>query len=257
MTRDDYEYRGLVAHAWDLLRGDTAAWPDRAFYLECIRRFGEPVLDVGCGTGRLLLDYLTLGIDIDGVDDSPEMLALCREKARTQGLQPRMHEQPLEALSLDRRYRLILVPSSTLQLVTDPAMAARAARRMHDHLRVGGAVVASMMTLWRPGMPLYNAIEEAAMRADGAQVHRLARAWFEPATGCERTEDVYRIIVDGEVVHEEVHRRAPATRSYTQAEARALFEAAGFQQVDLVSRFSFEPARDDDTLFCVVATAGS
>lgn len=34
-----------------------------------------------CGTGRLLLDYLAQGIDIDGVDNSPEMLALCRPDA--------------------------------------------------------------------------------------------------------------------------------------------------------------------------------
>jgi SAM-dependent methyltransferase len=214
------------------------------------------VLDVGCGTGRLLLDYLELGIDIDGVDNSPEMLALCREKADARGVQPSLYEQPLEALALGRRYRLILVPSSTLQLVTDPVLAAAAVQRLHDHLLDGGAVVASVMTLWQPGMALYNEFSQAATHADGAHVHRLARSWFEPATGCERTEDVYRLIVEGEVVREEVHRRAPATRSYTQAEARALFEAAGFQQVRLLSRFTFEPARDDDALFCVMASAG-
>ena len=73
-----YEYHGLMAEAWDLLRGDTSGWDDRPFYLELIRRFGEPALDVGCGTGRLLLDYLAEGIEIDGVDVSPDMLAVCR-----------------------------------------------------------------------------------------------------------------------------------------------------------------------------------
>ena len=71
-----YEYHGLMAEAWDLLRGDTSGWEDRPFYLELIRRFGEPALDVGCGTGRLLLDYLAEGIEIDGLDVSPDMLAL-------------------------------------------------------------------------------------------------------------------------------------------------------------------------------------
>src|SRR4030065_1563550 len=97
---EDYEYHGLLAETWDLLRGDTSNWEDRFFYLELIEKYGQPVLDVGCGTGRLLLDYLAQGIDIDGVDNSPEMLALCRRKAHRLGLQPTLHEQYVEALAV-------------------------------------------------------------------------------------------------------------------------------------------------------------
>ena len=79
----DYEYRGLMAEAWDVLRGDTSDWPDRQLYLTAIEHYGQPVLDVGCGTGRLLLDYLARGIDIDGVDNSPEMLELWRAPSAT------------------------------------------------------------------------------------------------------------------------------------------------------------------------------
>ena len=106
VEQNDYEYRGLMARSWDLLRGDTSKWQDRTLYLQQIRESGEPALDVGCGTGRLLLDFLGEGIDIDGVDNSPEMLALCREKAEALGLRPTLFEQQMESLDLPSRMAL-------------------------------------------------------------------------------------------------------------------------------------------------------
>lgn len=253
----DYEYRGLMAQAWDLLRGDTSGWVDRFRYLDLIREFGQPVLDVGCGTGRLLLDYLAQGVDVDGVDNSPEMLALCREKAKVQGLAPNLYEQTMETLALPRLYRTILIPSSSLQLVIEPAQVDEALRRLRAHLLPGGALVASIMTLWREGEPLESEWEKSVARPDGAVIRRVARSRYDPAAECEHTEDVYQVIVDGQVVAEERHRRSPATRSYTQAQARALFEKAGFAQIQLFSEFTAKPAHPEDTLFTVVARRAS
>src|SRR4030066_234753 len=117
MSELEYEYHGMMAQTWDLFRGDTSNWEDRKFYLELIREFGTPVLDVGCGTGRLLLDYLSQGIDIDGMDISPEMLDLCRQKAEAIGLKPALYESPMESMRLPRHYQTILVPSSSFPLV--------------------------------------------------------------------------------------------------------------------------------------------
>ena len=253
MTLFDYEYKGLMAQAWDVLRGDTSRWEDRFFYLDVIQRYGQPVLDVGCGTGRLLLDYLAQGIDIDGVDNSPEMLALCRAKAAAQGLQPRLSEQAMESLDLPRRYRTILIPSSSLQLVIDPAQALLAVQRLAAHLEPGGVLAAPLMTLWKPGDPLESEWEKAVVRPeDGATVRRVSRARYDPAAECEDTEDLYQIVAAGQVVREETHRRAPATRSYTPAQGRALFERAGLAEVQVYSGFTFAPLQPTDGLFTVI-----
>jgi len=253
MTLPDYEYKGLMAQAWDVLRGDTSTWPDSSFYLDLISKHGQPVLDVGCGTGRLLLDYLQKSIDIDGVDNSPEMLALCRQKARSLRLAPALYEQYLESLSLARRYQTILVPSSTLQLIIDPGQAAQSLQHLYQHLLPGGVLAASFMTLWKSGDPLYSEWEKSAQRpVDGASFRRVSRAWYDPQSETESTEDLYQLVVDGEVMGEELHRRSPATRSYSQAQARQLFEGAGFGRVDIYSEFSLEPVRPEDTLFTLV-----
>ena len=99
MTGPGYDYYGLLASTWDVWRDDTAHWSDRFFFLDVIGQYGEPVLDIGCGTGRLLLDYLAQGTDIDGVDNSGEMLAICRTKAQRQGMPaPALYQQRMEQL---------------------------------------------------------------------------------------------------------------------------------------------------------------
>jgi ubiquinone/menaquinone biosynthesis C-methylase UbiE len=253
MSLPEYEYKGLMAQAWDVLRGDTSNWPDRFFFLDLIQTFGQPVLDVGCGTGRLILDYLRQGVDIEGLDNSPEMLALCRHKATTLGLAPILYEQYLETVSLPRQYRTILIPSSTLQLLIEPAMVKQALDRLYAHVLPGGAVVAPFMTLWKTGDPLSQEWEQMAVRMeDGATFRRVGRYWYDPGSECTDTEDCYQVIMAQQVVTEEVHRRSPATRSYTQAQARSLFESSGFNPIELYSGFTFEPVKADDTLFTVV-----
>ena len=257
MDQPEYEYRGLIASSWDLMRGDTSQWDDRRRYLELIEQYGQPVLVVGCGTGRLVLDYLGAGIDVDGVDISPEMLAICRDKAERLGLQPTLYEQPMEALGLPRRYRTILVPSSSFQLVTDPDAAAAAMRRFLAHLEPGGALAMSIMVLWLEGEPLeteWVMVAEQARPDDGAVVRRWGRSWYEPNRQLEHTEDRYEVVRDGEVIAEEMHRRSPATRAYTHAQVRDLFDQAGFVDPQLFREWSATPASVDDELVVAVGT---
>jgi SAM-dependent methyltransferase len=232
----EYEYYGLMAEAWDLLRGDTSGWDDRPFYLRLIRELGEPVLDVGCGTGRLLLDYLGEGIDVEGVDVSPEMLALCRRKAEALGLSPTLYQQAIEELDLQRAYRTIIVPSSSIQLVLDPEVARRAVGRLAAHLEPGGALVMPFMILSGDG----RWVTEAA-RPDGAMIRRTSESRYYADRQLEDTDDLYEVVVNGEVVASERHVRSPATRSYTLEQARELYEGAGLAVDRVLDGFRAEP----------------
>jgi len=260
---DDYEYRGLVARAWDLLRGDTAAWPDRPFYRALAEQAGGPALDVGCGTGRLLLDYLSAGLDIDGVDNSPEMLDLCRAKARAAGLRldGRLFEQSMDALALPRRYAIILVPSSSFQLLTDPAAAARALLRLRDHLRPGGLLVMSIMSrLWPGRAPPphgqwtdWSILAERPTPDGGALVRRWMRARYDHQAQLMDEENRYELLRGETVLESELHARSPAVRWYSQAQVAALCDLAGFHPVTLTAGFTPDPATERDTTFCVMA----
>jgi SAM-dependent methyltransferase len=253
MTTPNYEYYGLMVKYWDLLRGDTSTWPDRFFYLDVIKKYGQPVLDIGCGAGRLLIDYLSQGIDIDGVDNSPEMITLCEQNAEKKGLKPNLYVQSMTELNLPRKYKTILVPSSSFQLLLEPEAPLQAMKSIYAHLEPGGALAAPFMALWGEGAPLEGEFKSEATRPDdGAIVRRTGWFRFNPETNMADSRDTWEVIKDGQVIESEMHEQIPATRSYTQPEAVTLFEQAGFKDIQIFSEFTFEPVKPTDTTFSII-----
>ena len=253
MTTPSYEYYGMMAEFWDLFRGDTSNWQDRFFYLEVVKKYGGPVLDVGCGTGRILLDFMGQGIDIEGIDNSPDMLARLRQKAEKLNLHPMVYQQDMHNFSLPRKYQTILVPSSSFQLLLDPSLPPLAMNRFHEHLLPGGVLAMPFMTIWREDEPLESEFTREVVRPeDGTTVRRWQYSHFHPETELEDTIDRYEIIRDGQVIASEEHHQSPATRSYTQQQAVALYKNAGFKDIQVLHEFTFEPVRLDDTVFCVL-----
>jgi hypothetical protein len=169
-------------------------------------------------------------------------------------------------MDLPRRYRTIIVPSSSFQLLVDPVAAAEAMRRMHDHLEPGGTLVMPFMVLddhedeLIPPSPdglvrtEWTISAEAVRPEDGLLVRRWSRSTFDNAQKLEHTEDRYELLRDGEVIATEHHSRSPATRWYSQPEAVALYQVAGFNDIRVTRWFNEEPASGDEGLFCVFGT---
>ena len=212
-----------------------------------IRRYGEPVLDVGCGTGRLLFRYLGEGIDIDGVDNSPDMLREARSRARSLHLRPHLWRAEMETMKLPRSFRTIIVPSSTFQLLTSEASARRGMRRLAAHLAPGGALVMPFLVL---------AAGEVAVtereRPDGTVIRRHYESWYNPRTRLERTVTTFEVTKRGRLVATETHRRNPGTRAYSVEQATEMYRRAGLDVVSVFSGFTLRPHGDGDALFTVV-----
>jgi SAM-dependent methyltransferase len=259
MNTEDYEYRGLIAQTWDLLRGDYSAWPDRLFYRAIIEQRSGPALDVGCGTGRLLLDYLAAGFDVDGVDNSPEMLAICRAKAEALGIdvEGRLHEQAMESMALGRQYATILVPSLTFQLLTDEALAERAMARFYNQLAPNGMLVVSFNSkLWTGKQTPtqlqwsnWQKVAESPRSGDGVIVRRWTRERYDHRQQLQYEENRYEVALDDIVLHTELHARSPSVRWYSQSQGIACFERAGFINLRTTSGDSFDRTEADETRF--------
>jgi SAM-dependent methyltransferase len=253
MPEQEYDYRGMIVAYWDLLRGDTSKWSSRPYFLQIIRQSGEPALDVACGTGRLLLDYMQEGVDIDGVDISPEMIAFAQQKAAAAGLQPALYVQPMQALDLPRRYQTIIVPSSSFLHLTGAGDARQALRRFYDHLLPGGQLAMSMRVFDPNPVEVDWEIDSEAIRpSDGALVRRWFRCRYDVPNRLQDVEDRYEIIQDGVVVHSENYISPAYLTWYTVDEALDLLREAGYSDVQAHADFKFEPAAADETSYIVL-----
>jgi SAM-dependent methyltransferase len=128
---------GVIARWWALFNTEG---PEIAYFQRFIEDGGEPALDVACGTGRLLVPWLLAGLDVEGCDISPDMLALCRERAEAEGLSPRLYQQPMHQLQLPRRYRTIVVCGG-FGLGSTRERDFTALQRFHDLLEPGGLLL--------------------------------------------------------------------------------------------------------------------
>ena len=81
---------GLVAKWWAEF---NQGGPEITYFQNLIELHGQPALDVGCGTGRLLLPLRRAGLDVDGCEISPDMLALCQQNAQLEGVSVDLYEQ--------------------------------------------------------------------------------------------------------------------------------------------------------------------
>jgi SAM-dependent methyltransferase len=127
---------GLVARYWAEKRQDAA----EAEFLKPHIEAGQPALDVGCGTGRVLIPLLQEGFDVDGVDISPDMLAYCREHAEREGVTPKLYAQPMHELDLPRTYRTIYSCGS-VGIGGSRQQDRQTLARIRDHLEPGGCLI--------------------------------------------------------------------------------------------------------------------
>lgn len=128
---------GLMADRWAEYIHDA---PELPFFEKAIAEFGQPVLDVGCGTGRILLPLLRAGIDVDGCDLSGDMLSHCQSKASRAGFSPNLYEQPMQAFSIPRKYKTIYICGS-FGLAGSRENDLATLRRCYEHLENGGALL--------------------------------------------------------------------------------------------------------------------
>ncbi len=114
---------------------------DSELYAALARDAEGPALELACGTGRIYLDALSEGCDVDGFDRSAEMLSFLRERAAERGLEPSVWQADMTDFAVDREYEFAYCPFNAVQHLLTIDEQLDALRNVYDALAPGGRFV--------------------------------------------------------------------------------------------------------------------
>jgi len=230
---DDYPF---VAELYD----HVAPYRDRqdvGFFLEMARASGGRVLELGCGTGRILVPTAKAGMEIVGLDSSQSMLSVCAQKLRQEPREVQARAQlvrgNMREFLLDRRFSLVTLPFRPFQhlLTIEDQLACLAA--VHAHLEECGRVAPD---IFNPSLPhlaekvdigeMLGAEPEFVM-PDGRRVTRHHRIV---------ARDLAQQLQDVELIYDVVHPDGRSERFVHRTRMRYLFR---FEAEHLLARAGF------------------
>lgn len=126
------------AYTYDLLNGLGEI--ESKFYFDLANQQGGQILDVACGTGRLTIPLAERGFDITGLDITPEMLELAKQKAERLNISINWIHADARQFELSRKYRFIFITGNSFQHFLDRESVDGFLGSVHKHLDEEGVL---------------------------------------------------------------------------------------------------------------------
>jgi len=252
-------HHGLVADYWATVNLDA---PEVELYRPYLQ---DPILDAGCGAGRLLAPLRELGYDVDGCDASSDMV----ERTRRRAPDATLWVSPLHELAPPRRYATIVV-CGVFGLGSTRAQDEEALRRFHDCLEPDGTLLldnhvpysSECWPLWRAEQRRSLPEEwpppgERRLADDGSEYELRVRVLeldpLDQTIALELRADKW---IDGKHVAAEEH--ALTMRMYFRDELVLMLRNAGFAGVAVRGGYADDrPTGDHDFLVYIASRSAS
>jgi SAM-dependent methyltransferase len=243
------------AELYDVLFGDFAF--DRDFYVELARGANGPVLEVACGTGRILIPCLQAGVDIDGLDLYPTMIEVLRRKATALRLNPGLHMADMRSFKLPRRYRLIFIAFNGFVHNLSTTDQIRTMKACRDHLLPGGSLV---FNIFYPSMEIIGGPEgepvlelETKHRVTGLPVRIYDTRRLNRVDQIQHSSiEIQELDGQGRVIAS--HVSETRMRWTFKPEMELLLNTAGFTEWRIYGGFDRRPLTQETDLMVVFAS---
>ncbi|MDX1995359.1 MAG: class I SAM-dependent methyltransferase [bacterium] len=231
---------------------------DIPFYLSLAEEYGGPIMDIGCGTGRVMIPLAAEGYEVHGIDNEEAMLEIAEARRDADS---RLHEKmtfyhgDVLTFPLDRQFRLMLVPYNGLMHFHDQETQLALLRRLRGWTMDDGLLV----------LDLPNAGEIFA--SQDSEAVTLERTFLERESGhmvmqqsvsyLDRVEQLMRITwIYDEITSDGTVKRtfAPLVMYYYFfSELKLLLSAAGFEVEEVYGDIDFGPFEDGCPRIVVIA----
>ncbi len=233
LPEDDFPYLYHAHHSRHM--------QDLPFWLGLAELQGGPLLELGCGSGRILIPLAEAGYRVTGIEIDPGMLQVLRANL-VEDLLPEVEliEADFTDFQVKEKYPLVILPCNTYSTL-DAARRRALLACVAGCLSAGGVFVAGLPNpaLLRQ-MPSYGdpEVEEVFPHPLDGRAVQVSSSWRRTTTGVTIAWDYQHESPDGQlrVIHREVRHQMVNAQTYLSELHRA-----GFSAVELMGDFDGSP----------------
>ncbi len=151
-------YGNLCTEVYELTKPVGKEYADVPYFIHHLSKIRGRILEAMVGTGRLLIPLLEAGLNVEGIDASPDMLAACKRNCATRGLNPILYEGSIENLDVPGKFSAIVVTLGSFMLLGNRMAAIAALQVFAKHLEPNGQIFIDL------GLPVDSFKTEGAVK---------------------------------------------------------------------------------------------
>lgn len=220
---------------------------DLEFYQRIARAARGPVLEAGCGSGRILLPLVSEGVEMSGFDPSQAMLELLLTRAQDDGLKPNVWQGDFG--SIEGSYAAVISPFNSLMHLLDQEQQVLAFAWVFAALNPGGVFAFDIVNPYT--LDIYDDSRqfESSMTDTASNETIEIWRWFEHDPIAQRGRYHREFIMEEETLHSMIE-----FRWCYPSEIELLLRLAGFASCQVFGGFDREPLTEESASQVWIAT---
>ena len=212
---------------YDRLFGGAGAGDDLPFWIDQAKRYGDPVLELACGTGRVTIPLAQEGFRVTGIDRAEGMLREARRKSVERNADVEWVRADIRDFCLNKTFSLIILPANTLIHLLHLSDLEACLTSVRAHLAPEGRFIVDVfvpkaeLLVNRPGER--STFAEYDDPDGGGEIVVTQSYVYEPGTQIKRVKTYHPVPGEDAEIEGELN-----VRMYFPQELDALFKYNGF-----------------------------